>query len=193
MTNIIIHKASYLGAVLVCTGVRDSRPALNGINLRPQNTNGGVTIYGTDGHRLLRVTDVEGHYRTDAQNVTIQFNADQRRDLQKAANRDVPVHLTLTGGQWSMSLNQVLSPVTLIEVEYPQVERVVPDTVAIPKSAADVPAFNATYLADFAKVHKILGGKYPTIRLLTGTGSDSALVEFTNYPNVTGVIMPVRV
>lgn len=79
------------------------------------------------------------------------------------------------------------------DAKYPDWQRIFPRAVE-PEYNGIYPQFNWSYVQDFQKVQKALGGK-GLLALLHPTGANSAaLVTFkkTNFDHAKGVVMPLR-
>ena len=79
------------------------------------------------------------------------------------------------------------------DAKYPDWQRIFPREVA-GEYQGRYPTFNWTYMADFQKIHKAIGGNGLQVLLYpTGVNTAAKVVFYsTPYPKAQGVVMPLR-
>ena len=166
-----------LKAALVCASSEETRYYLRGVHLA---TSGHMVT--TDGHRMFVARLAE---RPTA-DVIVPYDAVQAA-LKMAGGRVKDIEIELLSNR----IGQI--QYTPVDGTFPDWRRVVPTGLEKPSDKPDdAPGrvhFNLSYVGDFAKMGKLLGG---TSMLHPVSASHPALVTFGERADCFGVLMPMR-
>lgn len=174
-------KSSDLAALLLCAGKNDVRYYLNGVYFTA-NAAGRPLAVATDGKRLLAV-------ELEAPALPFAPRIIGREVLEKAAKPKGevsigPEEITISAGE--------RLPYTPIDGVFPQYSLVLPPKME-PSKTPGVPAFDARYVADFAKVAQLLTGKKAAPLVIESRGPSSAALVRFSIGRAVGVVMPTIV
>lgn len=182
--------ARMVNAALVCVSTEETRYYLNGVHVEP-HPGGGALLVATDGHRMLVIHDREGVCRQPA---IIADCPDLRKALSRVKDEDKRLTVDRAGALVVDGLYQATEN-TLIDGSFPAWKMVLRPLFAALRKKSITPAiFNARYLADFAKVSERLKGRdsYPSVRVVSPTDHDAALIRFSGADYAFGALMPMR-
>ena len=209
---------SHVKGALIFAGKSDIRYYLNGLAF--QRFGDSMVTVGCDGHRCtvlhnpgydLGGVDSDAGYPVDIpQNFGVIVDRDTLAQAIKAhTSRDISVlcfqvegEETLSAEGWAgtgkrtvrILANGGAAKIESAEVEgkYPDWQRIIPPASGKPEG--ETPAFNAEYIADYAKLGKLLSESrhpVPTFRALVRGPNDSIVVD-VGQSNALCVVMPMR-
>ncbi len=187
-----IAKAVYLAAATdFVADIKELRAALQGVNFKPGS--GCTDITATNGHVLLRIEDSLASNPDLTESITVRFTKDQVAAFRKVATYNEPVHLAVDGLNVTVELNGTTSSASVIEVPYPDADRIIPPA----DTTSEHSTFNADYVAKFSKASRALAkaarSKYPMFTVKPN-GLTAARIDFEGLDDetVVGVVMPIR-
>lgn len=175
----VLIEMAVLQAALITAPKKDIRYYLNGVYIS-QNK-----LVSTDGHRLFAY-DLEGAEEFEPFIIPRESIETLSRSLSAKDRKTAQVEISGDKLVYKMAYSKTAVNFEPIDGRYPDFERVIP--------AKYEPSIHGSYrwqyMADFAKISKLLGCKLGLARLLTN-GMNSALVELPDT-KATCVIMPAR-
>lgn len=179
-----------LDAATITAAVKDVRFYLNAIAIDKGH------IVSTDGHRGF-ACELENVDKELAQ-IIIPTDA-VKFFLKKVPSKNRKGHCKLSYDfkthQGEISFEGLNAKESFIGIDgkYPDWKRIFPRTVDS-EYKGNYPQFNWTYMHDFQKVQKALGGKGMLALLHPKSANEAALVTFdnTDFDHAKGVIMPMR-
>jgi hypothetical protein len=202
--------ASKVKAALIFAAVQDIRYYLNGVLFTKAPDGKGILAVSTDGHRLAAVY----HAQDDVSQLPDFAVIVPRDELATAAKNPIKSHGELdlvfmveqtTDETGIITTVEIRGAVSLkcgaVEGKYPDYQRVIPRTFGTIDSrtpqeteagAATYGCIDATYLGDYAKVAKALGGRYTGISFTQGAGGSAFLVNLFGQPDFVSVVMAMR-
>ena len=178
----------YLLAAKLCSAGNDVRYYLLGVHITQD------FVEATDGHRALRINgknddafmlSTENIFDLIIPRMTIDL-VNKTLNAVRKRQANVSVHESGTG-EYQLSCDGLVFPFTPIDGRFPDVNRIIPKHTEAKHHAG----FNWTLMADFTKIAKLLGDKYPQVGLVPNELC-SARVDFINHEHVQGIIMPMR-
>lgn len=190
MENIEIEiPMQVLDAATICTAVKDVRFYLNGVAINKGH------VVSTDGHRAF-ACKIDG--LDENLEVIIPTEA-VKAFIKKVPSKNRKGHCTIVvdrnarQGKISNFPLQVHELFIPIDGKFPDWQRIFPRTVDSEYKGI-YPQFNWSYMADFQKIQKALGGKGLLALLHPTAANTAALVTFdsTDFDHAKGVIMPLR-
>lgn len=190
MENIEIEiPMQVLDAATICTAVKDVRFYLKGVAINKGH------VVSTDGHRAFACKidgldeNLEVIIPTDAVKFFLKKVPSKNRKGHCKLSYDFKTHQ----GEISFEGLNAKEPFIGIDGKYPDWKRIFPRTVDSEYKGI-YPQFNWTYMHDFQKVQKALGGKGMLALLHPKSANEAALVTFdnTDFDHAKGVIMPMR-
>ena len=145
----------------------------------------GVILTATDGHRLISINDKEGELKGDP--ILVKNNKFLLSLCKKVKGEKSERTVSIDGFSATVRNDKELATVSdiLIDGTFPKWMSFVPK-IDKPSPAA----YNASYLNDFGRAGKLLNGN--NYIKITGTEGGAAIVNFYNYDDAFGVLMPVR-
>lgn len=173
----------------------ETRYYLNGVYVQPHPEKGALLV-ATDGHRMMVAHDQGGVCKKEA-----ICAIDKEAFSRKAERPEVVTQIEIDGeGIASVGTTYRSVKSVFIEGTYPDWSRVLRPVLELAKKrfygkpVFDAAAFNGRYLAHLPKIAAILGDGIDTrpVKLVTFNEHDPALVLYPNFPNVFGVLMPMR-
>jgi len=177
-----------LRAVLVAVSTEETRYYLNGINL--EFTPDGVVMAATDGHRMIVLRQPYGEHAATGAHASVIVPRDLVAKL-KVKHKTLDETTLTIGDDGRLTFEHAgeMFGGSRVDGTFPDYRRVVP------KDLDGKPAqYNPTYLADFAKARKELGGDRTTSPVVRYNGDSPAVVDFaygTDFQAI-GVLMPIR-
>jgi DNA polymerase III sliding clamp (beta) subunit (PCNA family) len=163
----------------------ETRPHIQGVSF--ESTPKELKLVATDGHRLIAFDQVTAVDITDTFSIIIK----PTKDLVKACKpgkMDKVLEVDEDGNCKVISEVEVIyvSPTSLkLDVDFPNYRQVLPKSLDTETRVSDF-SVNPNYLLDFG-----LDSGTVTINLL-GHRMDPLVVSNAKYPNMIGVIMPMR-
>ena len=155
-------------AALLSAGKKDIRYYLNSVLL--DTVESGMThIISTDGHRMLVVKQLETGLPVGQFIIPREFLESAVKAFSCKHTYDLDITLTDTTIVISGNGNSQLG--TLIDVEYPDWQRVIP-TLDEPANGIGM---NADYVGDAMKAAKLLGKRGNPVVTFTSSGNNSAM------------------
>lgn len=145
----------------------------------------GVILTATDGHRLISINDKEGELKGDP--IIVKNDKFLLSLCKKVKGEKEERTISINGSSATVSNDKELATIDniLIDGTFPKWRSVV---LKIDKPSPA--AYNASYLNDFGRAGKLLNGS--NYIKITGAEDGAAIVNFYNYDDAFGVLMPVR-
>lgn len=193
-------KAKHLAAVSYGIASQDVRYYLNGIHLATYGAD-KIRLETTDGHIAFRVETDTPSLLSDDGLILGGFTVDQLRDLRKRGNAEREVEFTLNGvvnegtevhtEPSTMTLNGVVSPISVIDGRFPDLNKIWP--VTFTGSLGDNQGLSLDFLTLAAKAERAInsGHDHPAVIYLNSDGATR--LSFANAKELSMVIMPMRI
>jgi DNA polymerase III sliding clamp (beta) subunit (PCNA family) len=206
MTSYII-KANELEAVALCASNEETRYYLNGIFFE-RYKDGSHSLTAMDGYRLA---SIRSQALEDVMDSFIIGSADIKKALtlykaevknNKAMREHFKIQIFHQEGklQVSVASHPTTDDAPIVETSFealaidgtfPNYRRVIPQPVEAEKQSG-ICAFNASYVADFGTIAKLLTCNKLEVVQLESTGVDCPLIVRVHYDGFQGVLMPIR-
>lgn len=172
-------------AAAFCVSKEETRYYLNGVYITYE-TMGALVSVATDGHRLSCFRhNIDQDAPLESFGVIVPLAIINAIKLNKHSTNATLAHVE--GLKWSIEYNGQTVTFDAIDGTYPDWRRVVPK-----ETSGEVAQFNPSYIGDFAKIAKILGGKKDTPVRIAHNGEGPSLVSFGVDIDGIAVIMPIR-
>jgi DNA polymerase-3 subunit beta len=182
MTSVNIDLNLVKACALACSK-EETRYYLNGVFI--QYDGHALVSVATDGHRLVAFKhDCAQDNALESFGVIIPraiINA-----IKLAKHGTIARLYHVNGLKWTIEYNGQAVTFDAIDGIFPDWKRVVPS-----KTSGEIAQFNLEYMADFAKITKLLGKNAPHCAI-AHNGHGPALVSFNSDFDGFGVLMPVR-
>lgn len=160
----------------------ETRSYISGVRIE-RHPDGGIVMVGTDGHRMVVIYDKRGRC---SRPVTLEA----KRGLKLARKADKSTVLEETRWRVATRVRKGWLRLPTIDDPFPDWRRI-PAKVATTRGGA-IQTFNASYVADFMRIARELGGEDRRVTLVPGkTDSDPLLVLFAAAPHVCAIVMPM--
>jgi hypothetical protein len=183
--------AKAIAAAAIMQSKDDARYYLNGVYFEPLQ-HGGVTLFATDGHRMIQVTDTEGFCERpvilsfDPQAVTKMRHGKAERLTVSARGHDLIAEI---GGIKHISYCEE------IKGRFPDCRVVI--TRELPESSCQVAPINGSWLADFALAAKHLNVPNEALSVVHNEHATGVVCVLIGRPaekalQARGCIMPMR-
>lgn len=172
-----------------CQSTEETRYYLNGVYVHP-HPNEGVVLVATDGHRLIVIHDKAG--KCDKPGIVAIDKKVLGNKLFQSDGDDARVTVDDEGiASVGVFRGQKTS---LIDGTFPDYAAVVRPVLASAKALKYAPAsFNQSYVSAFGKVASMFGhDKSASMRLVSFSESDPALIRFGSIDHAFGILMPMR-
>jgi DNA polymerase-3 subunit beta len=183
MTNVNID-LNLVKACAVCASKEEARYYLNGVYITSDGE--ALVSVATDGHRLAafrHTIDQDAPLAPFGVIVPLAIIAGIK--LNKVGTIATLAHVE--GLKWSIAHNGQSITFDAVDGTFPDWRRVVPK-----EASGEVAQFNPSYIGDFAKIAKILGGKKDTPVIIAHNGSGPSLVSFGVDIDGIACLMPIR-
>ncbi len=191
MENIEIEiPMQLLDAATYCAAVRDVRFYLNGIALDKGH------IVSTDGHRGF-ACELKGVSPDMPQIIiptdVVKFFLKKVPTKNRRGNCTLRFDFKTRQGEFTYEGLNAKEVFLGTDAKYPDWQRIFPRSVDSEYKGI-YPQFNWSYMYDFQKIQKALGGKGLLASLHPKSANEAALVTFdnTDFDHAKGVIMPMR-
>ena len=178
---------NYLVAATICASRDKARRNLMGVHA--DITAAGTLFVATDGHRMAVLFDEQDQ---DADHMNVLASATIPLRLCKKIKRSPAVPkkwesmLEIDGDTVRVTARGVTYETAAVASEYPDWRKIVPT-----KLTGEASTFNGKYLADFAKISRIISGaKFPPE--ISHNGNDACIVHLGYPGRAFGVLMPFR-
>ena len=186
MKTVIHANAKQLRAALITAAVKDSRQILNGVHV--EATKNFTRIVSIDSHRgslQLHSANNELH-----ENKIVSFTVPP--DVIKSLSKTT-INIRFESDnlhEWALIADNTIANFKAVGAQYPDWRKVFPQN----QEDIETPAqYNLDYLADFAKMGKILGVKFAQMQTnIHQNASGAGIVTISGIPNFLGVVMPLR-
>ena len=176
---------THLLAALVTAGDRDIRPYLNGVSVEIYPDR--VFVVSTDGYRASVFRSDTGSGAVDATGVQLIIPRDLAEKIGKRGSEYVPLTFDTESKLITLDDDDAIFTGHAIDGAFPDWRRILPHT-----ASGETAQYQPSYIADWAKVAKILGCKFDTSVHIWHNGESSALVTIFAHPEFRGVLMPFR-
>ena len=184
MTSVNINLNLVKACALACSK-EETRYYLNGVFI--QYDGHALVSVATDGHRLVAFKhdcDQGGELPVKSPGVIVPLAI---INAIKLAKHDTIARLHHVDGlKWTIEYNGQAVTFDAIDGTFPDWRRVVPS-----KTSGEIAQFNLSYMADFAKIAKLLDKNAPHCSI-AHNGQGPALVSFGSSFEGFGVLMPVK-
>ena len=171
----MIIDAKVISAMLVTAGKNDTRHYLNSLHFDDKGY-----IVSTDGSRM-------GIYKVAHDLPTVTIPRDAFSHCKKGE-----VEITIEKDMATVCCGGLRQVVKLIDTKFPEWRRAFVNERRDDPMPADM-SYAAEYLADFGKIEKLLGAKYPAPKYRYNAGHGSARVELPRSAEYVGVLMSCRI
>lgn len=183
MTNVNID-LNLVKAAAICTSKEETRYYLNGVFITSDGES--LVSVATDGHRLAAFRHtIDQDAPLESFGVIIPLAIINNIKLNKHSTNATLSHVE--GLKWSIEYNGQSITFDAVDGTFPDWRRVVPK-----ETSGEIAQFNPSYIGDFAKIAKILGGKKETPVIIAHNGEGQSLVSFGDEIDGIAVIMPIR-
>jgi len=184
MTNVNID-LNLVKAAAVCTSKEEYRYYLNGVFITSDGE--ALVSVATDGHRLAAFRhNVSQDAPLESFGVIVPLAIINGLKIARGDSTATLSHVE--GLKWSIAHNGQSITFDAVDGTFPDWRRVVPK-----ETSGEVGQFNPSYIGDFAKMAKILGGKKDTPVRIAHNGEGPSLVSFGDEIDGIAVIMPIRI
>lgn len=177
--------AQYLAAVAEFQATKDTRYMLNGICIKQKVEH--VEICATNGHILLKIDHPTADSEIWERIVKLPDALLKALRLKKSFDKRASFNFT----EETVLFDGVVYPFEVVDGTYPDYDRIIPNGIE-PNGS---PAFNADYMATFAKAGRYLAPKqkHNAIQWINNDMSAAKVLFPLIEADVVGVAMPVRV
>jgi hypothetical protein len=172
-----------------CQSTEETRYYLNGVYVHPHPDEGALLV-ATDGHRLIVIHDKTGKCSKPG-----IVAIDKKVLGNKLFHSDGDDACITVDDEGIASVGVFRGQKTsLIDGTFPDYARVVLPVLELAKLQKYAPAsFNQSYVSAFGKVASMFGGdKSASMRLVSFTEMDPALIRFGSIDHAFGILMPMR-
>jgi DNA polymerase III beta subunit, central domain len=191
MENIEIEiPMQVLDAATICTAVKDVRFYLNGVAINKGH------VVSTDGHRAFacKIDGLDENIEVIIPTEAIKAFIKKVPSKNRKGHCTIVVDRNARQGKISNFPLQVHELFIPIDGKFPDWQRIYPKDAPF-EYQGHYPTFNWSYMADFQKMHKALGGNGINVLLRPKSKNEAALVDFDGTlfdHHAKGVIMPLR-
>lgn len=183
MTNVNID-LNLVKAAAVCTSKDECRYYLNGVFITSDGES--LVSVAADGHRLAAFRHtIDQDAPLESFGVIVPLAIINGLKIARGNSTATLSHVENL--KWSIEYNGQSITFDAIDGTFPDWRRVIPK-----ETSGEVAQFNPSYIGDFSKIAKILGGKKETPVKIAHNGGGPALVSFGDDIDAIACLMPIR-